>query len=165
MANTNEAGTAALADSIEQAVNNPDEVAQRVQKKIGSPGIFDIIRDFIKSYNAKENSVSDEIWLARQFSRPEYADAFKGEKAGEECLAAAKGIVQGVEDYESAKKSLCFHIEKQNGSPESWLAQHIEIGAENNKLDPAEYARHISEGLDEAIEENVHFVFDDEGAE
>ena len=151
---------AVLADSIEQAVNNPEETAQRIEEKLGSPmGILDIIQDFIKSYDAKESAVSDEDWLAMQFARSEYADAFKGADAQEECRAAAKGIVQGVDDYENAKKSLCFHIDQQNGSPESWLAGQIDIGAKNNNTDPAEYAAQLSEGLDEAIEETACFIF------
>ena len=158
----NEFEAAALANCIEEALNNPEETAQRVQKKIDCPmEIFGIIQDFITSYEAKESGVSDEQWLVRQFSKPEYADAFKDENAGEESCAAAKAIVQGVEDYETAKKSLCFHIDHKNGSPETWLAEQIEIGAENNSMNPAEYAALLSEGLDEAIEENAHFVFDD----
>ena len=153
--------TAALADCIEQAVNNPEETARRIEEKIGSPmRVFDIIRDFITSYEAKANALPDEDWLVRQFSKSEYSEAFKGENAAEECCSTARGIVQGVEGYENAKKSLCLHVE-QNGSPESWLARQIEIGAENNNMDPAEYAKQLAEGLDEALEENAHFIFDD----
>ena len=154
-----------LANKIEEIVNNPEEVARRIQKKAGGkPGKFKVILDFIKSYIAKDPKVSDENWLAAQFSKPEYADAFKGENAAEERLAAAKGIVQGVEDYENAKKSLRLHKDS-GGSRESWLAEQIAIGAANNNMDPAEYAGEIAKGLDDAIEENARFVFDDEEAE
>jgi len=154
---------AALADSIEQALNNPEETAQRIEKKLGSPmGVLGIIQDFIKSYDAKESAVSDEDWLALQFAKSEYADAFNDANVQEECRAAAKGIVQGVDGYENAKKSLCLHIDQQNGSPESWLAEQIDIGAKNNNTDPAEYAAMLSEGLDEAIEETACFIFSDE---
>ena len=153
---------AALADSIEQALNNPEETAQRIEKKLGSPlGVLGIIQDFIKSYDAKESAVSDEDWLALQFAKSGYADAFKGANVQEECRAAAKGIVQGVDGYENAKKSLCLHIDRQNGSPESWLAEQIDIGAKNNNTDPEEYAAQLSEGLDEAIEETACFIFSD----
>ena len=154
-----------LANRIEEAVNNPEAVARRIQKKVGGKqGIFGVMRDFIKSYNAKDQGVSNEEWLAAQFSKPEYADAFKGENAAEERLAAAKGIVEGVEDYENAKKSLRFHKDS-GGSRESWLAEQINIGAANNNADPAEYAEEIAKGLDDAIEENARFVFEDEEAE
>jgi hypothetical protein len=154
-----------LANRIKEAVDNPEAVARRIQKKAGGKkGIFRIILDFIKSYFAKDPKVSDEDWLAGQFAKPEYADAFKGENAAEERLATAKGIVQGVEDYENAKKSLRYHKDS-GGSRESWLAEQINIGAANNNMDPAEYAAEIARGLDDAIEENARFVFDDKEAE
>ena len=115
--------------------------------------VFDIIRDFIKSYKEKDAGVSNEAWLAAQFAKPEYAEAWKGENPREEQLAAAKGIVEGVEGYENAKKSLRSHIEDMNGSRESWLAEQIAIGAEINDADPAEYADEIARGLDEANED------------
>ena len=161
MTQTNGADATALADKFEQAVNNPEETARRIEKKVGVPGVFGVFLDFIKSYKAKEGGVSDEEWLARQFSKPEYAEAFAGENPAD----AAKGIVQGVEDYENAKKSLRSHIQNSGGSRETWLAQQINIGAEANNVAPAEYARQISEGLDEAIEENARLILDDKEAE
>jgi len=151
--------TEALAKRIEDAVNNPEETARRVQKKTGAkPGVFGIIKDFIKSYNAKEPDVSNEDWLARQFAKKEYADAFKSE---EDRLETAKGIVQGVEDYENAKKSLRSHIEDLDGDRESWLARQINIGAEANNEDPAKYADEIALGLEDAAVENAELVFED----
>jgi hypothetical protein len=155
--------TEALAKRIEDAVNNPEETARRIQKKIGvKPGVFGVIRDFVKSYNAKEPNVSDETWLADQFAKPEYTDAFSNP---DERITAAKGIVQGVEDYENAKKSLRSHIEDNMGSRESWLARQIAIGAEVNNEDPAKYADEVALGLEDAAAENAAFVFEDGEAE
>jgi len=165
MTQVNETDATALANRIEQAMNNPEEVARRVEKKVGKPGVFGVIMDFIRSYSAKDPGVSNEDWLAGQFSKPEYADAFKGENAEGETRAAAKGIVQGVDDYENAKKSLRSHIENSGGTRESWLAEQINIGAANNGMAPAEYAAEISAGLGEAIEENAELIFDDKEAE
>jgi hypothetical protein len=155
----------ALAGRIEQAVNNPEETARRIEKKIGIKGIFGIIRDFIKSYEQKDENTSSEEWLENQFARPEYADAWKGAGGAEERRAVAKGIVQGVEDYENAKKSLISHMTHNRGDRASWLAQQIEIGAEMNGADPAEYAGEIAQGLNEAIEENAEFIYADNGKE
>jgi len=161
MAQDNE--TEALAERIEDAVNNPEEIGRRVQKKTGGkPGIFGVIRDFVKSYNAKEPGVSNEDWLADQFSKQEYADAFESK---EDRLATAKGIVQGVEDYENAKKSLQSHLTDLKGSRESWLARQINMGAELNNEDPAKYADEIAKGLEDAAAENAKLVFEDEEAE
>ena len=124
------------------------------EKKSGDTArVFGIIKDFLKSYKEKDSTMSNEAWLAEQFAKPEYADAWKGENQREEQLATAKGIVQGVEGYENAKKSLRSHIEDKHGSRESWLAEQIEIGAEINNADPAEYADEIARGLVEANEE------------
>ena len=148
-----------LAKRLEDAVDNPEETARRVQKKSGvKPGIFGVISDFIKSYNAKDTGVSDETWLADQFAKPDYADAFGSH---DERAAAAKGIVQGVEDYENAKKSLRSHIEDLGGSRESWLARQINIGAQANNEDPAKYADEIASGLEDAADENTALIFED----
>jgi hypothetical protein len=157
----------ALAGKIEQTLDNPEETARRIEKKIGAKGIFGTIRDFIKSYEQKNKETSNEDWLENQFAKPEYSDAWKGsaEEQAEERRAAAKGIVQGVEDYENAKKSLASHINDNGGDRASWLAQQIEIGADMNGKNPAEYAKEISEGLDEAIEENAEFIYTDDGKE
>jgi hypothetical protein len=154
----------ALADRIESVVEHPEETAQRIEKKTGAKGIFGTIRDFIKSYEQKDKETSDEKWLENQFAKPEYSDAWKGSGAEQEAerKAAAKGIVQGVEDYENAKKSLASHIKNNLGDRASWLAEQIEIGAEANGADPAEYAKEISRGLDEAIEENAEFIYNDD---
>jgi hypothetical protein len=156
-----------LAGRIEQAVDNPEETARRIEKKIGVKGIFGIIRDFIKSYEQKDEKTSNEEWLENQFAKPEYADAWKGTAAeqAEERQAAAKGIVQGVEDYENAKRSLKSHIANNGGDRASWLAEQIEIGAEANGASPAEYAGEIAKGLDDAIEENAEFIYTDDDKE
>jgi hypothetical protein len=157
----------ALAGKIESVVENPEETARRIEKKTGAKGIFGTIRDFIKSYEKKGSETSDEKWLENQFAKPEYADAWKGNSVEQEAerKAAAKGLVQGVEDYENAKKSLASHIAYNGGDRASWLAEQIEIGAEANGADPAEYAKEISRGLDEAIEENAEFIYTDDDEE
>jgi HEPN domain-containing protein len=157
----------ALAGKIESVVENPEETARRIEKKTGAKGIFGTIRDFIKSYEQKDKDTSNEAWLENQFARPEYSDAWKGSAAEQaaERQAAAKGIVQGVEDYENAKKSLASHIADNGGDRASWLAEQIEIGAEVNGKDPAEYAKEISRGLDEAIGENAEFIYTDDDKE
>jgi len=152
-----------FAKQLENAVDNPEETARRIQKKSGvKPGVFSVIWDFIKSYNAKDAGVSDEAWLADQFAKPDYTDAFSSQ---DERVAVAKGIVQGVEDYENAKKSLRSHIEDLHGSRESWLARQINIGAEANNEDPAKYADEIAKGLEDAVIENAALVLDDGEAE
>jgi HEPN domain-containing protein len=154
----------ALAGRIEENLDSPEEMARRIEKKIGGRGIFGIIRDFIRSYEQKDGEMSSQEWLENQFAKPEYADAWKGNSAEqeEERRAAAKGIVQGVEDYENAKKSLQSHIDNNGGDRQSWLAEQIAIGADVNGKAPAEYAQEISEGLNEATEENAGFIFGDE---
>jgi hypothetical protein len=157
----------ALAGRIERTLDNPEETARRIEKKIGGRGIFGTIRDFIKSYGQKDREMSDEEWLENQFAKSEYADAWKGNSAEQaaERRAAAKGLVQGVEDYENAKKSLQSHIDNNGGDRQSWLAEQIAIGADVNGKNPEEYAEEISQGLDEAIGENAEFLSDDEGKE
>jgi hypothetical protein len=154
----------ALAGRIEETLDNPEKTARRIEKKIGGGGIFGTIRDFIKSYEQKDGEMSNQEWLENQFAKPEYADAGKGNSAEqeEERRAAAKGIVQGTEDYENAKKSLASHIDNNGGNRQSWLAEQIAIGADANGKAPAEYAQEISEGLNEAAEENAGFIFSDE---
>jgi hypothetical protein len=154
-----------LAGRIEQAVDNPEETARRIEKKIGVKGIFKTIRDFIKSYEQKDEKTSNEEWLESQFAKPEYSGAWKGTDQAEERKAAVKGIVQGVEDYENAKQSLVLHIANNGGDQASWLAEQIEIGAEANGASPAEYAGEIAKGLDEAIEENAEFIYTDDDKE
>jgi hypothetical protein len=149
-----------LANKIEQIVSNPEETAKCVQKKIGGkPGVFSVIRDFVKSYNEKDLNISDEAWLAGEFEKPEYSNDFANQR---ERLDAAKGIVQGVEDYENAKKFLHSHIHDLQGS---CLARQINIGAANNNADPAPYADDVAAGLNDAAEENAALVLDDEEAE
>jgi hypothetical protein len=157
----------ALAGGIERNLDNPEETARRIEKKIGGRGIFGTIRDFIRSYGQKDGETSNEEWLENQFAKPEYAGAWKGtdtEQAAER-QAAARGLVQGIEDYENAKKSLQSHIDNNGGGRESWLAEQIAIGADANGKNPAEYAEEISQGLDEAIGENAEFLFTDNGKE
>jgi hypothetical protein len=157
-----------LAGRIEETLDSPEKTARRIEKKIGGGGIFGTIRDFIKSYEQKDGETPSEAWLENQFSKPEYAGAWKGNSAEqeEERRAAAKGLVQGVEDYENAKKSLQSHIDNDGGDRQSWLAEQIAIGADANGKTAAEYAHEISEGLNEAAEENADFIFsDEEGAE
>jgi hypothetical protein len=157
----------ALAGKIESVVENPEETARRIEKKIGVKGIFRIIRDFIKSYEQKDEKTSNEEWLENQFAKSEYSGAWKGTAAEQaaERRAAAKGIVEGVEDYENAKRSLKSHIDNNGGDRTSWLAEQIEIGAEANGVDPAEYAGEIAKGLDEAIEENAEFIYTDDAGD
>jgi len=155
--------TEALAKRLENAVDNPEETARRIQKKSGvKSGVFSVIWDFVKSYNAKDANVSDEAWLADQFSKPDYADVFSGQ---DERITVAKGIVQGVEDYENAKKSLRSHIKDLHGNRESWLERQINIGAEANNVDPAKYADEIAKGLEDAVVENAELVLDEGEAE
>lgn len=158
MIENEEQGVLNLANAIEDTLTNPEKTAKRFDKKTGAKGVLETIFDFIKSYKTK-GDLSDEEWLKQQFAKPEYAKAWKsGEKEQQE---AAQGIVQGVEDYENAKKSLRFHLEN-GGTKESWLSQQIEIGAEINGKDPDEYAQEILQGLREATEENKQFLIDDE---
>jgi hypothetical protein len=157
-----EQGALKLAEIIEETAKNPEKAAQRIEEKIsvtlpgGSKGVLKTILGFIKDYKNKKPDQSNEDWLKEQFAKPEYADAWKD---AEELDAAAKELIQGVEDYENAKKSLASHIE-MGGNRESWLAQQIEIGAAVNNKDPAEYAKEVYEGLNDAREENAEFLLD-----
>jgi len=146
-----------LAELIEDAVNEPEKTIQRMEEKTGTKGIIGTIIDFIKDYKNKEPSQSNEEWLEKQFAKPEYVSAWKGSNAEKERKAAVQGLVQGVVDYENAKKSLRMHIE-MGGTRESWLAEQIEIGAENNSKAPEEYAKEVYEGISEAMEENAEFL-------
>jgi len=152
-----EQGALKLAEIIEEAANNPEEAARRIEKKANTKGVLGTIFDFIKDHKNKDPNQSDEAWLEQQFAKPDYAGAWKGNE--EERAAAAKELVQSVEDYENAKKSLRTHIEL-GGSRESWLARQIEIGADINGKDPAEYAKEVAEGLNAAREENIKFLLD-----
>jgi hypothetical protein len=157
-----EQGALKLAEIIEETANNPEKAVQRIEKKIGPKAVlndvFGKIIDFIKDYKNKDKDQSDEEWMEQQFAKPEYAAAWKD---AEERKAAAQGLVQGIDDYESAKKSLLTHI-KLGGNRASWLAEQIEIGAANNNKDLAEYAKEVSEGLKAAIEENAKFLLADD---
>ena len=155
-----EQGAINLAEIIEDAVNNPEKAAERIDEKAGTKGIFTTIIAFIRDYTNKDPAQSNEEWLKQQFAKPEYADAWKGKDAEKERNAAAAGLVQGVEDYENAKKSLRVHIEL-GGTRESWLAEQIEIGAANNNKDVAEYAKEVFEGLNAARDENAEFLLGD----
>ena len=149
-----EQGALKLAEIIEKTAKDPAEAARRVEAKTGAKGVFGTIVAFIKDYKNKDPNQSNEAWLEQQFAKPEYAAAWKG---AEERAAAARGIVQGVDDYENAKKSLATHI-RLGGTRESWLGEQIEIGAANNNKDLAEYAREVSEGLKAARDENAEFL-------
>jgi len=155
-----EEGAIALAEAIESAANNPEQAAKRIWEKTGvkektdKKGILGTIVKFIKDYLKKDAAISNEAWMEQQFAKPEYAVAWKGNDAEEERRAAAQGLVQGVEDYENAKKSLRTHIEL-GGTRKSWLAEQIEIGAANNNKDLAEYAQEVLEGLDTAQTEEA----------
>jgi hypothetical protein len=165
-----EQGALALAGAIEDAVNNPQKAVQRIEEKMrvegktDTKGIFGTIVAFIKDYQEEKKKLpeedwSNEDWLKQQFAKPEYAKAWEGDDAEKERAAAAVGIVQGVEDYENAKKSLRLHIELGN-TRASWLAKQIEIGAANNNKDLKEYAEEVNKGLNEARKENAEFLFD-----
>jgi hypothetical protein len=156
---TNDKAALAFAEKLEAAVNNPEEAARRVAKKLRVPGLFRVIFDCVKSYREKDPNLSDEEWMKQQFAKPEYATghdgkAAWGEDAAKEIAEAAAGIKQGVDDYENAKKSLRSHIER-GGGRESWLAAQIEIGAEANGMAPAKYAAEIQAGMEEAAAENA----------
>ena len=157
--NPEEQGAIKLAELIENAANNPESAAKAVESKAGTKGILGTIFDFIRDYKNK-GDMPDKLWLERQFSKPEYADAWKGKDTA---LAAAE-MTRDIEGYESAKKSLRTHMEL-GGSRESWFAEQIEIGAEANGKDPAEYAAEVFEGLDAARKENAEFLLGSAAAE
>jgi len=148
-----EQGALKLAEFIEKTSNDPEKAARSIEAKTGSKGVLRTIFAFIKEYKNKDKAQSDEEWLKQQFAKPEYAEAWKGGDSAE----AAKALVNDIEDYDNAKKSLLSHL-KMGGSRASWLAQQIEIGAANNNKDPAEYAKEVYEGLDEAMKENAKFL-------
>ena len=156
-----EQGALILAEAIEDAAKNPEKAAQRMEKKVGAKGILGTIFEFIKDYreDKKQNpDLTNEKWLEQQFAKPKYAEAWKGEEARR--TATAQAVIRDIDEYESAKKSLRTHIEL-GGTRASWLDQQIEIGAANNGTDPAEYAREVSAGLKEAMEENRDFLLGD----
>ena len=157
---TTDTAALAFAQKLETAVNNPEEAARRVSRKMRTPGLFRVMVDFIKSYNQKDAALSDEEWMRQQFAKPEYAAAWKD---GAEPDEAAAGIVRGIDDYENAKKSLRSHL-AQGGGRESWLARQIETGAEANGVRPEDYAREIEQGLQEAAAENAE-LFSENGKE
>jgi len=159
MTSDEEQGAEKLAEIIESTAKNPEKAAKRISEKTGakSEGIFKTIFAFIKDYKNKNPDQSDEAWLEQQFAKPEYADAWEGGE--KERAESAKTIVNSVEDYENAKKSLRVHM-KLGNSRASWLARQIEIGAEANGKDVAEYAKEVSEGLKEAYEENAELLLD-----
>ena len=146
-----------LAEIIEDAVSNPEKAVKRMDEKTGAKSILGTIFEFIKDYKNKDKDQSDADWIKQQYAKPEYASAWEGADSEKRRDEAAQGIVNGIEDYENAKKSLKTHIEL-GGTRASWLAEQIEIGAANNGKDPAEYAREISNGLDEAKKENRDFL-------
>jgi hypothetical protein len=152
-----EQGALKLAEFIEKTANNPEEAAKRIEAKTGTKGIFGTIFTFIKDYKNKDPNQSEEDWLKQQYAKPEYSAVWKdGEK---ERNLSAKTIVNSIDDYDNAKKSLQSHIEL-GGSRASWLATQIEIGAANNNKDPAQYAKEVAAGLKEAMEENSEFLLD-----
>jgi hypothetical protein len=152
-----EQGALKLAEFIEETANDPEKAAKRIEAKTGTKGVFSTIFAFIKDYKNKDPNQSEEDWLKQQYAKPEYSAAWKGVE--KERNLSAKTIVNSIDDYDNAKKSLRSHIEL-GGSRASWLAQQIEIGAANNNKDPAEYAKEIAEGLKEAMEENREFLLD-----
>lgn len=152
-------GALILAGNIESAVNNPEKAVKRIDKKTDVKSALGTIIDFIKEYK-KKGDQSDEAWLKQQFSKPEYAPAWKNK----DTVSAVQALMQGVEDYENAKKSLRSHIEL-GGSRSSWLTEQIEIGAACNNKDPAEYKKEVFAGLNEARNENSEFLLDTTGLE
>ena len=158
-----EEGALKLAEVIEEAANNPEKVAKRIEnkirneEKIDSKSIFGTVFAFIKDYQNRDKNLSNEAWLEQQFAKPDYAKAWEGNDAEKERAATAKGLVQGIEDYENAKKSLRTHIEL-GGTRASWLAEQIEIGAVNNNKDLKEYAEEVYKGLNAARDENTDFL-------
>jgi len=157
-----EQGAIALAEAIENAVKNPEQAAKRIEEKMlqdedktDTKGILGTIISFIKDYQNRDKSLSNEEWLKQQFAKQDW----KGENAEQEQAAAAQGLVQSIEDYDNAKKSLRSHIEL-GGSRASWLAEQIEIGAVANSKDLKEYAKEVFEGLNAARDENAKFLLD-----
>jgi len=151
-----EQGAIALAEALENVANNPEQAAKRVEEKTKTKGIFGTIFGFIKDYQNRDKALSDEAWLKQQFAKQE---EWKGDNAEKEQAAAAAGIVQGIEDYENAKRSLRTHMDL-GGSRASWLAEQIEIGADVNNKDLKEYAKEVFEGLNAARDENTDFLLD-----
>jgi len=152
-----EQGAQILAENIKKTADEPEKAVKRIEAETGSKGILGTIFDFIKDFRDKDENQTPEEWLKQQFAKPEYASAWEGGE--KESAESAKALVNDIEDYENAKKSLRSHIEL-GGTRASWLAEQIEIGAANNNKDPAEYAREVYDGLDEARKENVEFLLD-----
>ena len=148
-----EQGALKLAETIEATMKDPEKAAKLIDEKTGTKGIIETIIAFIKDYMNRVPGQSDEDWIKEQYAKPQYAKAWKN--GGKE--RAAQILVNDVKDYENAKKSLKSHIDL-GGTRTSWLAEQIEIGADNNGKDPAEYAREISDGLKEAKKENRDFL-------
>jgi hypothetical protein len=147
-----EQGALKLAEIIENTVKDPQKAAERMEEKIKSKSVLGTIFDFIKDYKNKDPNQSNEEWAKQQFAKQEEWQAAKTEKE-----QIAKNIMQDIEDYDNAKKSLALHIE-QGGTRASWLAEQIEKGAANNNKNLAEYAKEVSAGLHEAMEENKNFL-------
>ena len=147
-----EQGAAKLAEILEDAVNNPEKAVQRIEAKTNTKGVFATIIGFIKDY-LNRGDMSDMEWTKQQLSRPEFAETLQGGSAE----SMANALAQSIEDYENAKKSLQTHL-AIGGSRESWLAQQIEIGAEANGKESADYAREIAEGFEQARDENAEFL-------
>ena len=152
-----EQGALKLAEIIEKTANDPEKAAKRIEAETGSKGILGTIFGFIKDYKNRDKDLLPEEWLKQQLAKPEYASAWEGGE--KESAESARALVNDIEDYENAKKSLRSHIEL-GGSRASWLAEQIEIGAANNNKDPAEYAKEVYDGLDEARKENADFLLD-----
>jgi hypothetical protein len=147
-----------LAERIENAAENAEDTARFAAEKLGlqkgmPKGFFRTILDFAKSYKAKDPDTKPEDWLAAEYAKPEYAEHWKGRDRKE----SARGICEGIGDYEAAKRDLEQHI-ADGGTRESWLAEQVEIGAEANGVDPAAYAAQVKEGLAAAIEENAELL-------
>jgi hypothetical protein len=151
-----EQGALKLADIIEKTADDPEEAARRIEAKTNSKGVLGTIFGFIRDYKNKAPDQSNEEWLEQQFAKQDAALWKGGEK---ERAEAAKALVNDIEGYENAKKSLRSHIEL-GGNRASWLAEQIEIGAANNNINPGEYAREVFEGLNAAREENAEFLLD-----
>jgi len=154
-----EQGAFELVEAIEEVVNNPQKASRCLGEKTGLKGIIKTILAFIKDYKNKDPKQSKEDWILKQYTKPEYAMAWKGANAEKERAASAERLANDIEDYENAKKSLKTHI-ALGGTRVSWLAEQIEIGAANNGKEPAEYAKEISAGLNEAKKENRDFLLD-----
>jgi len=152
-----EQGALKLAEIIEKTANDPEKAAKRIETQTGSKGVLGTIFAFIKDYRNRDEGLSPEEWMKQQFSKPEYASAWEGGE--KESAESVKALINDIEGYDNAKKSLRSHIEL-GGNRASWLAEQIEIGAANNNKDLAEYAKEVYEGLDEARKENAEFLLD-----